>query len=413
MPSVQRFNVVVVGGGAAGFFAAIRCAEANPKATVVILEKSREVLQKVKVSGGGRCNVTYACFDPKELVGNYPRGSKALLGPFHHFQPCDTIAWFEAHGVALTTAADGRMFPVSNRSQTIVDCLISAAQEAGVKVCTGQDVTDIVSPGTATTRWVVKTHAGQIFEAEKLMVATGSSSRIWSLLQKLGHTIVPPVPSLFTFNINDARIGHLPGISVPDAQVGISGTSLEECGPLLITHWGLSGPAILKLSAQGARILAGLNYKFQIEVNWLGGLMPGDFDEIVRRTRQAHGKNTLGRQCPFPLPARLWKSLVEACGIPLNWRWADLQKEQQHQLCGQLLACRFAVGGKSTFKEEFVTAGGVSLDEVNFRRFESRIHRGLHLAGEVLDIDALTGGFNFQAAWTGGWLAGCAMGEEQ
>lgn len=407
MTTTSICDFLVIGGGAAGFFAAIRAAELNPNLKVVILEKGREVLQKVRVSGGGRCNVTHACFDPRELVKFYPRGNKALLGPYNRFQPGDTVAWFEQRGVRLKAEEDGRMFPITDNSQTIVDCLLLSARKAGVKVLTGENVAQIapMEPG----QWVVSTQNGSTFTSKQIMVATGSSARIWELLKELGHTIVTPVPSLFTFNIKDQRLDGLMGLSVPTAGVRVVGEKLSASGPLLITHWGLSGPGILRLSAWGARLLHEKHYKFELEISWLGYSADELMDELSE-TKQAHAKKTILANNPFPtLPKRLWERLVLAASIAEDLRWADLSKEKQRNLANEIGAGRYNVNGKSTFKEEFVTAGGIDLDEVNFKTFESKIRPGLYFAGEVLDIDAITGGFNFQAAWTGGWLVGTAV----
>ncbi len=403
-------NVIIIGGGAAGFFAAIACAEAAPSNRVVILEKGKTVLQKVKVSGGGRCNVTHACFDPRDLVKHYPRGSKALLGPFNRFAPGDTIAWFHERGVELKIEEDGRMFPETDDSQTIVDCLVQAAQNAGVKVLTGQNVVNIAR----ADGWQVSTQKGRTFQGKKLMIATGSSPRTWKMLAALGHRITEPVPSLFTFNIKDPRIKGLLGISVPMAEVKVMGEKLQAAGPLLITHWGMSGPAILKLSAWGARLLNARNYDFEILVNWLGADGREEVLEVLKTTKLEQAKKYAVNYNPFaPIPKRLWESLLHSANIGAKHRWADLNKEKIRNLALELTAGKYWVKGKSTFKEEFVTAGGVDLDEVDFRKFESKIHPGLFLAGEILDIDAITGGFNFQAAWTGGWIAGRAMGDGQ
>ncbi len=399
-----------IGGGPAAFFAAITLAEALPGARVVILEKGRDVLQKVKISGGGRCNVTHACFDPKELVKHYPRGGKALLGPFHKFGAQDTVAWFRERGVRLKTEADGRMFPGTDNSETIVRCLSEAARRAGVAVHTGQNVVSIQPPGEGRALWQVTTHTGQHFQAEKTMIATGSSARIWAMLAGMGHRIVPPVPSLFTFNIKDPLIAGLQGVSVPMAGVQIKGEKLAATGPLLITHWGMSGPAILKLSAWGARILHERGYRFEVELNWIGNLPPGETAAQLSKAKLDWARKVVSGSGPFSeIPNRLWERIVLAAGIGPGQRWADLNKEKLQRLTAQLTGTTFQVHGKSTFKEEFVTAGGIHLDEVDFQRFESKIHPGLHFAGEVLDIDAVTGGFNFQAAWTGGYLAGLAM----
>jgi predicted Rossmann fold flavoprotein len=424
MPEKISCDFLVIGGGAAGFFAAIRAAELNTGSKVIILEKGRDVLQKVKVSGGGRCNVTHACFDPRELVKHYPRGSKALLGPFSRFQPGDTVGWFEQRGVRLKAEEDGRMFPVTDSSQTIINCLMQAAEKAGVQVRTGENVVQILLPKPSENKapngqpnklgghtWQVASQSGNVFQSKSIMVATGSSPRIWELLRELGHSIVPAVPSLFTFNIKDKRLEGLMGLSVPSAAVRVLGEKLTATGPLLITHWGMSGPGILRLSAWGARILAEKNYRFDIEVSWLN-YSAEEMAEELTEFKLASPKKFVASQCPFPtLPRRLWESLVAASGIATDLRWADLGKDKLRKLATELGAGRYPVTGKSTFKEEFVTAGGIDLDEVNFKSFESKILPGLYFGGEVLDIDAITGGFNFQAAWTGGWLVGSAVAE--
>jgi len=403
-------NVAIIGGGAAGFFAAITCAENYPNCRVTIFERGKNVLEKVRISGGGRCNVTHACFDPRDLVKNYPRGSRELLGPFMQFGPEQTLAWFEQRGVRLKTEADGRMFPTTDDSQTIVDCLCHSAQRAGVRVLTSTRVDKIErETPSATTgskpKWRIGT---ELFD--HLMLATGSSSTAWDWLRALGHSIVPPVPSLFTFNTRDTRLRDLAGVSVPSAALKIPGTKLMASGPLLVTHWGLSGPAVLRISAWGAQVLHETGYKFPLEINFLGNIQPFATTESLNNARHEYGKKTVAAHTPFPLPNRLWQRLVEAASIPAERRWADLDKAEIQALSAQITAASFQITGKSTFKEEFVTAGGVSLKELDFKTFQSRICPNLFLAGEVLDVDAITGGFNFQAAWTGGWLAGHAMG---
>ncbi len=372
------------------------------------MEKGKEVLQKVKISGGGRCNLTNACFDPAELVKNYPRGGKALLGPFHRFGSKDVVDWFQQRGVRLKAEADGRMFPVTDDSQTIIDCLLREAHRLGIQILTNQNVTAIKAPDSAEENlWRVKTQSEEVFQATKIMVATGGSPRIWQMLEELGHQIAPPVPSLFTFNIKDPRIAGLLGVSVPEAMVSITEEHLQTTGSLLITHWGMSGPAILRLSAVGARLLHSRGYSFELSVNWLGTAKTEAAGESLSTAKAQWAKKMLSGNCPFPnLPGRLWERLTLAADIPRELRWADLSKEKLKNLALQLTDARFQVRGKSAFKEEFVTAGGVLLKEVDFSKFESKIHPGLFLAGEVLDIDAITGGFNFQAAWTGGWHVG-------
>lgn len=397
------YDILIVGGGAAGFFTALQVAEMAPKSKIAILERGNETLSKVRISGGGRCNVTHACFDPRELVRFYPRGEKELRGPFHAFAPGDTVEWFERHGVALKMEDDGRMFPTSDSSQTIIDCFVRNAAKHKIDVLTGHSVQHLYK---GEKGWKIDTPKGS-FSGTKLVIATGSNPKIWELLRGLGHTIVRPVPSLFTFNIKDPRIAALPGVSA-QVSVRIPGTRLESEGPLLITHWGLSGPAILKLSAWGARILEEKRYAFPVRVNWLYDLTKDETLDRILELKREQGRKTVARS-PFGLVSRLWESLVTAAGINKETRWADLSGKQAGALAAQLTECEFLVNGKSTFKEEFVTAGGVSLKEIDFRTMESRIVSNLYLAGEVLDIDAITGGFNFQNAWTGATLAARAI----
>jgi predicted Rossmann fold flavoprotein len=399
-------NIIIIGGGAAGFFAAITAAEANPKADITILERGKDVLQKVKISGGGRCNVTHACFLPQELVKNYPRGEKALLGPFMRFSAADTIDWFAKRGVKLKTEDDGRMFPTTNNSQTIVDCLEREAAHFKVKILRGYRVEDLEQ---IDNQWLVKTNR-QTFTADKVMVAAGSSTAVWDLLKRLGHSIVAPVPSLFTFNIKDERIDGLAGLSVPNATVSIENTKLKTSGPLLITHWGMSGPAILRLSAWGARVLSDVNYQFKIRVNWSGSLNTEEVKAALNACKSTSPKKQISSTPQYLMASRLWMRLLMASGISETLIWADVNKKQLQNLAEQIAQSVYTVAGKSTFKDEFVTAGGVKLDEVNFKTFESKRLPNLYFAGEILDIDAITGGFNFQAAWTGGWIAGQAMG---
>lgn len=401
-----NYDILIIGGGAAGFFTAINAAELNPKLKIAILERGKEVLTKVRISGGGRCNVTHAEFIPKELSKKYPRGEKELLGPFHSFMTGDTIDWFEKRGVALKIEEDGRMFPESDSSQTIIDCFLSEVDRLGVEVLLNHSVQSI---SKLDEFWEVSTTQG-ILQAKNLVIATGSNPKIWNLLESLGHTIVTPVPSLFTINIKDNRIAELPGVST-QASVKVLGTSLESEGPLLITHWGLSGPAVLKLSAWGARELNNLDYKFTLEVNWLEHLTFDEGLEQLKEIKNNHAKQLTTKHPQFDLPKRLWQNLVTACGINPEMKWAEVNKNQLHNLANQLTQCRFEVNGKSTFKEEFVTAGGVELKEIDFKTFESKIHKNLYLAGEVLNIDAITGGFNFQNCWTGGYLVAKALCE--
>jgi predicted Rossmann fold flavoprotein len=395
----SKFDIIIVGGGAAGFFTAINIVEKNPKLKVAILERGNEVLSKVRVSGGGRCNVTHACFEPNELVKFYPRGEKELRGPFHQFCSGDTVEWFSNHGVELKTEEDGRMFPVSNSSQTIIDCFLENTQKLGITVLTGQSVQSIFKKETA---WKIETQT-ENYITEKLILATGSNPKIWEMLQNFGHAIVNPVPSLFTFNIKDARIKELPGVAA-QVRIKVKDSKLESTGPLLITHWGMSGPAILKLSAWGARILHDKKYQFTIFVNWLNDVEPEEAEKTLKELKQEHAKKTVSKKSPFDFPNRLWESLVLASTISEDTKWADLTKIQLQNLVQQLTNSSFQVNGKSTFKEEFVTAGGIDLKEINFKTMTSKLHENLYFAGEIINIDAITGGFNFQNAWTSGFI---------
>jgi len=395
----QNFDILIVGGGAAGFFTAINIVEKNPSLKVAILERGSEVLNKVRISGGGRCNVTHACFEPNELVKFYPRGEKELRGPFHQFCSGDTVEWFEKHGVELKIEADGRMFPVSNSSQTIIDCFQEATKKLGIAVLTNQSVQSIFKKDTL---WKVETQS-ETYLSEKLILATGSNPKVWEMLQNFGHAIISPVPSLFTFNIKDPRIATLPGVSA-QVSVKVRETKLESSGPLLITHWGMSGPAILKLSAWGARILHEKNYQFSIAINWLNDIEADAAEKILKELKLEHAKKAVSKKSPFELTNRLWESLVMASGIDSETKWADLSKNQLQNLSNQLTNSVFQVNGKSTFKEEFVTAGGIDLKEINFKTMESKLHENLYFAGEIVNIDAVTGGYNFQNAWTSGFI---------
>jgi len=401
---LEQFDVIIVGGGAAGFFTAINAAENNPALNILILERGKEVLTKVKISGGGRCNVTHAEFIPAELVKRYPRGEKELRGPFHKFMTGDTIAWFNERGIELKTEEDGRMFPITDSSQTIIDCFQKECQKLGIQIRKGQSLKNF---SKEKDLWQVNTNTNS-FKCTKLMLATGSNPKVWSLLQKMGHQIVSAVPSLFTFNIQDQRIKDLAGIA-SEAEVKILNENLDSSGPLLITHWGMSGPGILKLSAWGARQLNDLNYNFNIQVNWLPGNTKTDILNNLKELKFSISKQQVSTRPQFELPKRLWQSIVSASKIHQETKWADLNKDQLTNLAEELTSAVFKVTGKSTFKEEFVTAGGIDLKEVDFKTFESKLHKDLYFAGEILNIDAITGGFNFQNAWTGGYLAAQAM----
>ena len=397
---------VVVGGGAAGFFAAIACAEAAPGNRVVLFEGGRQFLTKVRISGGGRCNVTHACFDPRALSERYPRGGRALIAPFHRFQPRDTIEWFAARGVPLKTEADGRMFPATNTSATIVDCLFDAAREAGVELRTGCGVK---SARKAAHGFTLSLTDGTELDCKTLCIATGGcrtpAAGRW--IEELGHTLEAPVPSLFTFHIETPWLRALPGVAVEVAEVDVPGTKLRERGPVLITHWGLSGPAILRLSAWGARELHGRDYRFELRVNWLPGQNVENVLQEFQSRRASQPARAVVNSPLGALPSRLWEALVREAGA--DFKWTTLPRPASLKLAELLTRTVFPVTGKSLNKEEFVTCGGVVLKEVDFKTMESRVQPGLYFAGEVLDIDGITGGFNFQAAWTTGWIAGHAM----
>lgn len=403
----SKYDIIIVGGGAAGFFTAINIAEKKPKLKIAILERGKSVLEKVRISGGGRCNVTHAEFVPKELAKNYPRGEKELIGPFHQFCSGDTIEWFANHGVELKIEDDGRMFPTSDSSQTIIDCFLQAVQQLKIDVLTSQSVQSIFQ---GNDYWKVETNH-ETYSCQKLIMTTGSNPKVWEMLQNIGHTIVPPVPSLFTFNIKDARIKDLMGISAV-ATVKVKGTKLEASGPTLITHWGMSGPGILRLSAWGANLLPAKNYQFTIQVNWLNDATFEETFETLKELKTVHSKKIISKKSPFDFPNRLWESLVQASGIGTfstsnnsqDVKWGDVSNKQLMALAVQLTNGEFQVNGKSTFKEEFVTAGGIDLKEINFKTMESKLLPNLYFAGEIVNIDAITGGFNFQNAWTSGFI---------
>ena len=403
-------QIVVIGGGAAGFFGAIACAKANPDAQVTLLEASRQPLAKVLISGGGRCNVTHACFEPEELVQNYPRGAKALRGALTRFGPQDTVAWFAAGGVYLKTEADGRMFPVTNTSETIVECLIKAVAKSGVKLRIGTHVTSVITAADGGFDILLK--SGETIKCDRLLLATGSSLAGYKIVRELGHQIEPPVPSLFTFNILDPKLRELAGVSVNPAQLRLSAggkSQLQQTGPLLITHWGLSGPAVLKLSAWGARVLHESRYQATLLINWLPNLHQEQVREKVLAVKDEWGKKAIALHRGVDLPHRLWQYIIARAGITTEDRWAEISSKTLNQLVQELTQGQYLINGKGAFKEEFVTCGGVKLKEVNFKTMESRLVRGLYFAGEILDIDGVTGGFNFQSAWTTGYLAGVAM----
>ena len=392
-------DIIVIGGGAAGFFAAINIAEQAPSLKVALLERGKMGLNKVRVSGGGRCNVTHAVFIPSELAQNYPRGEKELLGPFHQFMTGDTIAWFKDRGVELKIEDDGRIFPVTNSSQTIIDCFLNETKKHHVEVLYNHAVKNI---DDRDDLFQIETSQGY-FLTKKIVITTGSSVKFWNLLEGLGHNISGAVPSLFTFRVSDERIKDIPGVVAENVDIKILETNLCSEGPLLITHWGMSAPAVLKLSAFGALEIAKRDYDFKIEINFIKQSSE-DCLETLKNSKQVLSKKTVFKSSQFNLPKRLWSKLVLASNITEVTRWADVSNLQLNSLSNQLTQAVFHVQGKSKFKEEFVTAGGISLKEIDFRTFESKRVPGIYFAGEVLDIDAVTGGFNFQNAWTGGYI---------
>lgn len=406
---IGHYDIIIIGGGAAGFFGAVNAARLAPGKRVAILEKSSKLLAKVRVSGGGRCNVTHACFDNRELVKFYPRGGKELMGAFSRFNPKDTIGWFESRGVELKTESDGRMFPVTDNSETIIRCLLDEAEKYGVEIKLQAEVESIRKIGG---RFLLGMQGGGQFTCEKLLIAAGGHPKAaaYRFISEMDHTIVEPVPSLFTFNMPADPVRGLMGVSVPRAKVQVDQTRIATEGPLLITHWGMSGPAVLKASAWGARELAKLNYTFKAVVSWVpDSANEESVRETLQMTRDYSASKHVENESPFNHPKRLWQFLVHKAGISSTQRWADLSKKQLASLAQVLFRDVYAVSGKTTFKEEFVTCGGVALNEVDFKTMESKKVPGLYFAGEVLDIDGVTGGFNFQSAWTAGWIAANAM----
>lgn len=401
---MQKKRLVVIGGGAAGFFCAVNAARLNPLLEVIILEKSGKLLSKVKVSGGGRCNVTHACYSIAEMVKKYPRGASFLKKAFHHFFTKDTIAWFEVRGVKLKAEVDGRMFPVTNSSQTIIDCLMKEANKYQVDIRMNKEVKELV---TENGQWMVVCKNDEILKTDFVCVASGGYPKIlqYSWLKETTHSIEEPVPSLFTFNMPGNSITSLMGVVVENVQLKIAGSKLSEQGSLLITHWGMSGPAVLKLSAWGAGELAKANYHFKILINWIPEFNENNLREKFQNLRFNLASQKIVNRNPFTLPARLWEYLLTQSGVKAEIRWADLPGREQNRLIKHLCADEYEVKGKTTFKEEFVTAGGIQLNEIDFNTMQSKKHQGLFFAGEIINVDGITGGFNFQNAWTTGWIA--------
>lgn len=396
---MNKPSVLIIGGGAAGFFAACLLAEKDSNIKITILEKDKEVLKKVRISGGGRCNVTHACFEPKDLVTFYPRGEKELYAPFLQFQPKDTIQWFSQNGVALKTEVDGRMFPITDSSETIIECFLKICKKHNVDIKLSCRVDAIKK---LESKWEVSV-ANKIYLSDYLIITAGNSPTIWTILASMGHTIVPSVPSLFTFKVNDKALNELAGISLPMVFVKISGMKHVTTGPIIITHWGLSGPAILKMSAWAAVELHELKYEFDIELNWICRT----YDDVladIKQIKESDAKKQIGNVVMYKIPQRFWTYLLHSSDIQTTQQWANITKKETQVLARNVTKFPLSVKGKSTNKEEFVTAGGVSLKEVNFKSFESKTQENLYFAGEILNIDGLTGGFNFQSAWTGAYM---------
>lgn len=406
---MSQNTLAVIGGGAAGFFTGVNAARLNPNSEVTIFEKSREVMSKVRISGGGRCNVTHHCFDPEVMAKAYPRGGRELRWAFEQFQAEDTVAWFEDRAIKLKTEADGRMFPVTDDSATIINCLKQEANRHGVTVRTKTRVEAI---NLLDGKYELSIRGGEPQIFDSVIVATGGSNRAdtYEWLEELGHSIVEPVPSLFTFNFRDKIFNDLAGISVEHCSVAVEGTSFQHTGPILVTHWGLSAPAVLKTSAWAARYLHDENYRFIIRVNWLHPKDEREVREILKELRQKNARRTAAKQAHFPIPNRLWERFLNLADIPADTRWAELSNKQVHEMAQQLTSARYKIQGKTTYKEEFVTSGGIPLNEVNMGTMESKKCPDLYFAGEVLNIDGITGGYNFQSAWTTGWIAAQHVG---
>jgi predicted Rossmann fold flavoprotein len=396
----EEKDFIIIGGGAAGIFAALAAKKNDPKKSVCILEKTAVLLSKVKISGGGRCNVTHACFDPRQLVAYYPRGYKELLGPFHRFQPRDTIAWFEERGVPLKIEEDGRVFPISDSSMTIINCLMDEAESLGVEIRLKQKIQNIAREGSGYA--VILQNEARLY-CSKLLLATGSSAEGHRWSQELGHKIQMPVPSLFTFNIPFFPLSSLSGISVNPVEIEIHGTKFLQSGSLLITHFGFSGPAVLKLSAWGARYFHACSYQVKIVINWLPQVSQNEIYKILLKNKEIFPQKKLASFSLFSLPKNLWKLLCAELGNQKNCMIPD---KMFGQFASRLHGDLYHVEGKTTHKEEFVTCGGIALEGIDFKTMESKECPGLFFAGELLDIDGVTGGFNFQNAWTTGYLAG-------
>jgi predicted Rossmann fold flavoprotein len=408
-----KYDLIVVGGGAAGFYGAIQAAEMKSGLKVLLLEKSTKLLSKVKISGGGRCNVTHHCFDPIKLSHHYPRGEKYLRNIFKKHDASRTADWFKSKGVNLKVEEDGRMFPETDTSQTIVDCLMRECLRRKVKIEMGEGVVNIGSQQNEF-EFVVGTQTGKKYLAKRILIATGGNpnKQAYEWLETLGHTIISPIPSLFTFNDSEKKFSDLMGVAVRGAEVRIAGTKLFEAGPLLITHWGLSGPAVIKLSAWAAEYLHGINYQFTALVSWIGPQKEDDIRQKLLDHKKERPKQKVLSNPLFGLPQRLWSRLCQLSDIDESLIWGELALKNMNRLLEFLIRCPFQIKGKTTFKEEFVTCGGVDLREVDQEKMESKKIKGLYFAGEVLNIDGETGGFNFQAAWSTAYVAAKSLVED-
>ena len=402
--NTKEYTTIIIGGGAAGFFAALAQQQHTPDARVVILEKNQALLSKVRVSGGGRCNVTHACFEPKDLVKSYPRGSRELIGPFHQFGPTQTINWFAQRGVPLKEEADGRMFPITDNSETIIQCFLDEAKNMGIDIVRRSKVESLES---VSGSFEINADS-QKYRCKKLILATGSSLQGYAWAKSLGHTIQAPVPSLFTFNVPNSPLSDLSGISVEDVSVSLVDAPQRQSGPILITHFGFSGPAVLKLSAWAARILNQADYHFSISINWLKNLSQEEVKAVLTGQKKKFASKSIVLQNPWKFPKKLWKHFLNQLKIGDKTRFNDLSTQQITDLANKLVSDVYEVFGKTTNKEEFVTCGGINLKEVDFRTMQSKKCKNLYFAGEILDIDGITGGFNFQNAWTTGFIAGNA-----
>jgi predicted Rossmann fold flavoprotein len=413
----MKADLAIIGGGAAGIFAAINCKIKQPNLNVLVLEKSNQLLSKVKISGGGRCNVTHHCFEPQELVKFYPRGHRELLSVFTRFNPTHTIQWFEKQGVRLKVEADGRMFPITDNSQTIIDCFLNLCQQLNIQIISQCGVNEIVKE---SNQFVLNSEKG-LFHAKQLIIASGSSKHMWEHIAALGHRIIDPVPSLFTFKIKDPLIADLMGLSFPISSVELLMNKLQlktfqlksgdviQSGPMLITHWGMSGPAILKLSSVAAPLLHHLNYRFSIRVNFINQTV-NEAVETLNRLKKEHSKKSIVKLPAFGLPVRFWENVLKVSEIKPEMNWADVSSKSILAIANTVSAYEMKVDGKSTFKDEFVTAGGVDLKEIDFKTMGSKLIPNLYFAGEVINVDALTGGFNFQAAWSEAWVISEVIG---